>query len=94
MSGEGGLGGAEGIRTPDLRSAIAALSQLSYGPDRTGGARLRDWPVTSPPFTDALPTVSRTRLRDRPDDRTSWHRTGPGSDRSLAICEPSSVKQC
>jgi hypothetical protein len=27
-----GLGGAEGIRTPDLRSAIAALSQLSYGP--------------------------------------------------------------
>src|SRR5262245_11801229 len=27
-----GNGGAEGIRTPDLRSAIAALSQLSYGP--------------------------------------------------------------
>ena len=27
-----GFGGAEGIRTPDLRSAIAALSQLSYGP--------------------------------------------------------------
>jgi YggT family protein len=25
-------GGAEGIRTPDLRSAIAALSQLSYSP--------------------------------------------------------------
>ena len=31
-----GLGGAEGIRTPDLRSAIAALSQLSYSPARTG----------------------------------------------------------
>src|SRR5215831_789556 len=30
-------GGAEGIRTPDLRSAIAALSQLSYGPCRPGG---------------------------------------------------------
>ena len=30
--GEGRFGGAEGIRTPDLRSAIAALSQLSYGP--------------------------------------------------------------
>ncbi len=27
------LGGAEGIRTPDLCSAIAALSQLSYSPD-------------------------------------------------------------
>jgi hypothetical protein len=25
--------GAEGSRTPDLCSAIAALSQLSYGPD-------------------------------------------------------------
>jgi hypothetical protein len=26
------FGGAEGIRTPDLRRAKAALSQLSYGP--------------------------------------------------------------
>src|SRR5512144_13432 len=26
------VGGAEGDRTPDLSSAIAALSQLSYGP--------------------------------------------------------------
>ena len=25
-------GGARGIRTPDLRNAIAALSQLSYDP--------------------------------------------------------------
>ena len=27
------IGGAEGIRTPDLCSAIAALSQLSYSPE-------------------------------------------------------------
>ena len=27
-----GVGGAEEIRTPDLRRAKAALSQLSYGP--------------------------------------------------------------
>jgi hypothetical protein len=27
-----GVGGAEGDRTPDLRNAIATLSQLSYGP--------------------------------------------------------------
>lgn len=27
------FGGAEGIRTPDLCSAIAALSQLSYSPE-------------------------------------------------------------
>ena len=26
------FGGAEGDRTPDLRNAIATLSQLSYGP--------------------------------------------------------------
>ncbi len=26
------VGGAEGIRTPDLQSAILALSQLSYCP--------------------------------------------------------------
>src|SRR6476620_4262563 len=31
-------GGAEGNRTPDLCSAIAALSHLSYGPARSGGA--------------------------------------------------------
>jgi hypothetical protein len=29
-------GGAEGNRTPDLCSAIAALSQLSYGPKGAG----------------------------------------------------------
>jgi hypothetical protein len=28
------LGGAEGNRTPDLCSAIAALSHLSYSPGR------------------------------------------------------------
>src|SRR6185312_11251853 len=30
-------GGAEGNRTPDLCSAIAALSHLSYGPGQFGG---------------------------------------------------------
>jgi hypothetical protein len=32
-----GSGGAEGNRTPDLCSAIAALSHLSYGPGQFGG---------------------------------------------------------
>ena len=32
-----GVGGAEGNRTPDLCSAIAALSHLSYGPGQFGG---------------------------------------------------------
>ncbi len=32
------FGGAEGNRTPDLCSAIAALSHLSYGPEPLGGA--------------------------------------------------------
>ena len=44
------LGGAEGIRTPDLCSAIAALSQLSYSPD----ARL---------FTCAPPLCQRDQAR-------------------------------
>ena len=30
------LSGAEGVRTPDLCIANAALSQLSYGPDWLG----------------------------------------------------------
>src|SRR5215470_10376254 len=36
------LGGAEGNRTPDLCSAIAALSHLSYGP--AVGLAFRWWP--------------------------------------------------
>lgn len=43
-NGAGLPGGAAGIRTPDLRRARAALSQLSYGPERPprspGWARL------------------------------------------------------
>ena len=35
--------GAEGIRTPDLRRAKAALSQLSYGPGGTGTSLRRYW---------------------------------------------------
>ena len=35
------INGAEGDRTPDLCSAIAALSQLSYSP-----AHARDWPIS------------------------------------------------
>ena len=33
-----GIGGAGGDRTPDLRIANAALSQLSYGPDEDTGS--------------------------------------------------------
>ena len=44
--------GAEGIRTPDLRRAKAALSQLSYGP----GTKLSVRPA--PPLFNA-PTKSR-----------------------------------
>ena len=39
-SRRGGIGGAEGIRTPDLRRAKAALSRLSYGP---AGGSLAVW---------------------------------------------------
>jgi hypothetical protein len=40
FGGRAGRGGAEGTRTPDIRLAKAALSQLSYGPKpwrRKGG---------------------------------------------------------
>lgn len=47
---EGGLppspGGAAGIRTPDLRRARAALSQLSYGPRCPGPPGGRAWTRT------------------------------------------------
>lgn len=36
-------GGAEGTRTPDIRLAKAALSQLSYGPDRVSCAGGPAW---------------------------------------------------
>ena len=34
------IGGAEGDRTPDLRIANAALSQLSYGPEEKGWIKI------------------------------------------------------
>lgn len=45
-------GGAEGDRTPDLRNAIATLSQLSYGPIRSGKATASSQPsrVWQAPF--------------------------------------------
>ncbi len=36
--------GAEGNRTPDLLNAIQALSQLSYGPNRTDDLEVRSNP--------------------------------------------------
>ena len=35
--GSNGTSGAKGDRTPDLRTASATLSQLSYGPERRSG---------------------------------------------------------
>jgi hypothetical protein len=39
----GFLGGAAGIRTPDLRLAKAALSRLSYGPGNPNQQRTHWW---------------------------------------------------
>ena len=65
----GGFGGAEGNRTPDLCSAIAALSHLSYGPGsgrHLGGApgilsRKAEAGGKSPPAP--LRGLARTALR-------------------------------
>src|SRR5262245_63176254 len=51
-------GGAEGNRTPDLCSAIAALSHLSYGPGRRGhlvGGPCQCQGRPEPPLRPALP---------------------------------------
>ena len=49
-------GGAEEIRTPDLRLAKAALSQLSYGPFRAPWAISRDFPHLSAIAPSGPPT--------------------------------------
>jgi hypothetical protein len=36
----GGIGGAEGDRTPDLMTASHALSQLSYGPNSEAAGQM------------------------------------------------------
>ena len=60
--------GAEGIRTPDLRLAKAALSQLSYGPARRG--------VGQPgiePGTSVLSGLRSSRLSYWPQ-RCGWEK--------------------
>ena len=54
--------GAEGSRTPDLCSAIAALSQLSYSPSKKG-ARHPAKPGRTPVFNDTTP-LARGRTVD------------------------------
>ena len=64
-------GGAEGIRTPDLRLAKAALSQLSYGPDvatRVGQPGIE-------PGTSVLSGLRSSRLSYWPATRGSSRRT-------------------
>ena len=58
-----GLGGAEGIRTLDLYSAIVALSQLSYSPGKTGtvyagGAFLSNYEIA------AFACIIRAKTKD------------------------------
>ena len=65
---EGGNGGAEGDRTPDLRNAIATLSQLSYGPKPREGEPIRRAPPVWQGRCCALAeifTARRRRCRSR-----------------------------
>ena len=68
------VGGAEGNRTPDLCSAIAALSHLSYSPDRFGrgnGSPRVGWAPFrggAPPLSSTLPSVGAVVH----DDRLRW----------------------
>jgi hypothetical protein len=57
------LRGAEGIRTPDLLSAIQALSQLSYSPVVASGYPSSETPgVGSPPADSAESTTLLCRI--------------------------------
>ncbi len=56
-------GGAEGDRTPDLRIANAALSQLSYGPGTSTGKPERSGPDA--PFTICAFGLSRKEEAER-----------------------------
>jgi hypothetical protein len=60
--------GAEGSRTPDLCSAIAALSQLSYSPEKERAALLN--PVALRSFNDTTP-LARGRTVDTKSTRAS-----------------------
>ena len=54
-------GGAAGIRTPDLRRAKAALSQLSYGPQRLMRFSRSHMRVGAPGFEPGTSALSGPR---------------------------------
>ena len=70
--GQDGYGGAEGDRTPDLRNAIATLSQLSYGPIPSGrqpiSRRPEAWQVEERTLAGGIsrPTVDRLMEVENP----------------------------
>lgn len=84
-----GIGGAEGNRTPDLCSAIAALSHLSYSPSRR--------PVTlqwdeeqrrqvSRIYGIAVGAVKPFRGAGAPSARMTRHRTPVKNSQSKGAC--------
>ena len=82
-----GVGGAKGIRTPDLLNAIQTLSQLSYSPtpERRSIRRARSRPLGGAGGRRHRDTASR-----RPHTRSASHRvTGAlrnGLTRPAAVC--------
>jgi hypothetical protein len=73
-----GLGGAEGNRTPDLCSAIAALSHLSYGPE-AGPFMLRAWGLSSKGAAPGRSATRRHRRAPLPSPKASCGRAGSGA---------------
>jgi hypothetical protein len=73
-------GGAEGIRTPDLRRAKAALSQLSYGPAALAARAVGVGQPGIEPGTSVLSGLRSSRLSywpARPTDAARPQCTAP-----------------
>ena len=74
------FGGADRVRTDDLRLAKPALSQLSYSPDATlVGLGRFELP------TSRLSGVRSNRLSYRPARASAWRTPREADDRSRAI---------
>jgi GNAT superfamily N-acetyltransferase len=83
---QGRNGGADRNRTDDLLGAIQALSQLSYGPTRSGGFYCMDLLVRNAEPTDwaTIAEFNRALATETEDKELDWETVSSGVRRLLA----------